>query len=341
MIIIFSLETVEANELIEVTDDIEIRYRWYKEIITGEYIPLKDIKENDLYDQKNIKYSNQSDFDASYCDLPREYYEIEMQQYRTYLKVDNIKNIILENFNYDNNIKIYSKAKEIKFDIISYENNVLKLELGQKCICKDLIFYITGNQNYKISLYSNNTFMHPVVYKTIQNEVVFSPDRSWIQEETKFMEYNTPYVYEKHDLFYQIRQYYMCRYKEKYVYKYNIKKEYYDENYYKHLEGYKKDEQDYKIFYKGKPLINNIEIIKEKIVEVPKEVSKIEYIYVEKENNNRIDSSQFNECKDGIKTKYIEKEITKIPKKIYIYIVILVIIIILLIIKLLKKMSTK
>ena len=128
-----------------------------------------------------------------------------------------------------------------------------------------------------------------------------------------------------------------------------MKKEYYDDNYYKNLniDGYIKDEKDYKIFYKGKPLTitNTIEVIKEKIVKEP----QIEYVYIEKEANNieknteKKDPSKEMEClpETKIEKQIIEKEILKIPKKIYFIISILTIIILLLIIKLFKKCRLK
>ena len=42
----------------DVTEDIEVRYKWYKEIQTGEgeYYPLRKITEEDRYNKNDFKY---------------------------------------------------------------------------------------------------------------------------------------------------------------------------------------------------------------------------------------------------------------------------------------------
>ena len=48
LVIILSINTVNAEEIDEfeelkdITNNVEIRYKWYKEKITGDYYPLKD-----------------------------------------------------------------------------------------------------------------------------------------------------------------------------------------------------------------------------------------------------------------------------------------------------------
>ena len=164
------------------------------------------------------------------------------------------------------------------------------------------------------------------------------PDKTWITEDTYFIKYDGNVYYEITDLTTLTNEYEVCRYREKYVYKYQVKKEYYDDNYYANIDGYIKDISDYKIFYKGEPITNTIEITKEKIVKEP----QIEYIYVPNENEmQKNDSSkEKNEtsetnCLPKIETEIIEK--FKIPKKLYIIIVLLLLVILILIRKLYKK----
>ena len=55
IIITISTNSVKAEEMLktypDITDEIEIRYKWYKEIISeeGKYYPLKDIKETKAF----------------------------------------------------------------------------------------------------------------------------------------------------------------------------------------------------------------------------------------------------------------------------------------------------
>ena len=205
-------------------------------------------------------------------------------------------------------------------------------------MCENLIFYITGDNDYKITLYRDSYFREYIISKDVKGEQILVPNRSWVTLDTVYTDYITTINFSNSELTTYTRSFDKCRYREKYVYKYNVKKEYYDNQYHKNIDGYIKDTNDYRYYYKKEPIVNTIEVTKEKIVKVP----KIEYVYIEKENNNQeIDSSQIETCtpkvKTEIKTKLVEKEIFKTPPKVYIIIIILVFLLIILIIKLFKK----
>ena len=104
---LLSFNFVFASEMPEITDDVEIRYKWYKEIITGEYYLKKDIKENDLIDEYNIKYGNYSNsISPDNCKLSRDYYDIDATLINVYLKVKDTRYILFENFTYKDNISL-------------------------------------------------------------------------------------------------------------------------------------------------------------------------------------------------------------------------------------------
>ena len=165
------------------------------------------------------------------------------------------------------------------------------------------------------------------------------PNKTWITKETIYNTSYTEQIYEDNDLTFKIDEYNVCRYREKYVYKYQVKKEYYDDNYYAEIDNdeYTKDINDYKVFYKGNPITNNVEIIQEKIIKEP----QIEYICIPNENiiqkNDSSKEIQKTECLSKKENTTVEKTIFKIPKIIYLVIALLVLIIISLIARLIRK----
>lgn len=343
LLLILSINSVYATEYSEITSDTEIRYKWYKEVQVGNYYPLKDIISEDKIDKTKIILGDYSVWKDKYCNLSSTYYEVSKRIMYKYKKVESIRYILLENFNYDNNIKIYHEAKEIDFKIINNEENTIKIDLKQSFLAEKLLFYIVNAEDYKIGLYAYENFEKEVISKKIENETIIIPDKDWIHKNSSFVEEYTSKEYQDSDLTTRLKKYYECRYREKYVYKYEIEREYYDDNYYLNLEGYIKDTSDYKVYYKGEPITNIIEITKEKIIKEP----QIEYIYIKNgeqqidgTNDNKIqetDSSKEKKCEPEIKKEVVEKEILKIPKVTYIVILILITIIIFLNIKLYKK----
>lgn len=340
IVALFNYGYVKADEYPEITDDIEIRYKWYKEIVSseGEYYPLKDVTEEDKIDKNNIKYGPlRGIYTEENCSLPSEYYLIVPKYVGRYKKVYNASYVLIENVNYDNNIKIYYENKLVNFNIISTEENKIKIDLKKEYLCDKLLFFVDNATNYKITLYRDSSFQKEIISKNIENEKISVPDKTWTDENTVFYTDVITQKLVESDLTKLISAKIHCSYQEIYVYKYEVTREYYDDNYHVNVEGYIKDVNDYKFFYKGEPIVNTVEIEKEKIIKEP----QIEYIYIEKEN----DSSQETEClpetiteiKTQVKKEIVEKEIFKIPIKIYIIIIMLILIIIFLSIKIFKK----
>lgn len=226
------------------------------------------------------------------------------------------------------------------------------------------MFFVDTNEDYKISLYSNDSFKNHTLSKNIINEKISIPDKTWITEQTEYESGRALKELIASDLTTVILREEECIYRDIMVYRYNTERQYYDDNYHVYVEGYLKDTNDYKFYYKGEPIksepiIKTIEIIKEKLIKEPqieyvyiekenkKNIPQIEYVYIEKTNNEneqKNDSSN-NEIgcmpeiitKTEIKKEIVEKEIPKTPKIVYLIGLILIMIIIFLIIKKRKK----
>lgn len=260
---------------------------------------------------------------------------------KEYKKVSNVLYVLIEGVDNNNNVKIYYDNKLVNYLIISNENSQIKINLKKQYLCDKLLFYIEETEEYTITLYADENFENELLSKKISNEKITIPDKTWITEKTKFSTYKTHGELEESVFNKFVKETSICSYKEKYVYKYNVTKEYYDDNYYFNLDGYIKDLNDYKIYYNQKPITNNVTITEEKKIEIP----LIEYIYVENENDSskNIELKQENPketitvTKEITKDKIIEKEVFKIPKKIYIIISILLLFITILIVKLYRK----
>lgn len=336
-LIIISTNVKAEEKYKDVTEDIEVRYKWYKEIKTGEgeYYPLRKITEEDRYDKYDFKYVNTTRVNEEFCSYPTEFYKIEPKKYQTYTKVNDARYVVIENIKPETLVKIYYKNNDFNYRIVSHENNILILDLKVDLLCDKLLFYVDTLNKYKISLYRDVELKKLIMSKELENEKFSIPNTDWKIEPNAYYEtYISTIKYDESSLTKLKEEKTMCGCSEKYVYKYNVTREYYDDNYYEYIEGYIKDENDYRYYYKGEPIIvnNTIEVVKEKIKEVP----KIEYIYLEKESQEA-EKEEKKECvpvtNTKIETKIIEKEITKQPKKIYMVIIGLYLLVMALIIK--------
>lgn len=340
-----NIEITEENNYPDITKDIEIRYKWYKEIITGDYYPLKDITSDDIIDIKKLKYGSYSDWSGDYCTLNPYWYSKTQRTITRYNKVLDINYIRLVNFEYNDNIKIYNDNNLLKFDIISNENNEVIIRLRFSYTADTLLFDIKSEKDYQIYLYYQLEIDRPLLGKKVSDERTLIPNKDWILETTSYTQMLTPNKKHQSDLTKWAGEYNECQYRELYVYKYDIKKEYYDDNYYTYIEGYLKDYDDYVIYYKGEPIVDIVEITNEKVIQE----AIVEYIYIETENKEKeeVPSEQIEvpltknddnkSCTTKIETKTIEKEVIKTPKHTYITIIVLIIIILILLYKLIKK----
>ena len=339
-------ETLEnLDELKDITKDVEIRYKWYKEVIEGDYYPLKDKKEGYIIDVDKIKYGPLSGWGNRACQLPEQYYLINKDIIYIYQTIPQIGYVKFENLSSEATIKIYHNNQNVEYEIISTdEDDYIMINLRKPYLVDDLTFYIKGDNQYKIKLYNNSIGVKELLAKDVINEEMLIPDSTWTTEYTNYVEYSTMNEIPQTSLTKRKTLNQVCNSREIFVYQYKVNREYYDDNYHTYVEGYIKDINDYQIFYQEKPITNTIEITKEiekeKIIKQP----TIEYIYIPSENETKkIDSSKPLECipeiKTQIKTEYktVEKEIFKVPNKVYIIIAVMFLIIIFLTIKLIKK----
>jgi len=357
LVIILSIKIVSAEEiekveeLKDITDNVEIRYKWYKEKVFGDYYPLEEENEGYFVDVKKIKAGSVSTWDTGKCSLPKNHYFVEYAFRMTYESVQSIKYVEIKNITFNDNIKVYYNNQLLNYRIVTNKENQIVIDLEDKYRADTLIFYIDTDKEYQITLYSDKYLTSPVLSKQVSSNYPLIPDETWKLPTTPYENHYTTIEFKETTLTKKKKQQQICRATEILAYKYKIEREYYDNDYHTYVEGYIKDEDDYKIFYKEEPIINTIEIIKEitkeKIVKEP----EIKYIYLPSKNEiQKFDSSknkenekqQKTECTPQIKTKVkteiktVEKEILKTPKKIYMIIAILILSIIFLIKKIKK-----
>lgn len=338
MIMIVPLNLVKADTKKDITSDVEIRYKWYKEVKVGKYYPIKEKLDGYLTDDTKIQYGNSSDWSEDNCNLSSNHYFLQYKYRNTYRKVDNVRFVKLDNFTYNNNIKIYQNNKPLEFTIKMEDSSVI-IDMKKDYMAETLTFYIKDASNYTITLYRNVHLVDVVLSKEIvSDDEVLIPDETWITKDTYYLTYYTYEDLKESGLTKRTKRSPVCSYQEIYIYRYKIEREYYDDDYHLDVPGYIKDVNDYQIYYDEKVITNVVEITNEKIIKEP----KIEYIYIPRENQ-KSDSSKITECIPKIKTeiktevKTVEKEKEVIPKKVYILITILIFIVILLVVKLIKK----
>lgn len=334
-----------GNSYLDITKDIEIRYKWYKEIISGDYYPLKDITNEDKVDIKKLKYGSYSDWSGDYCALNPYWYSKTQRTITRYKKVLDVNYIRLINFKYDNNIKIYNDNNLLKFDIVSNENDEVLIHLRFPYTADTLLFDIQYDSDYQIYLYYQLDYDKPLLGKKVSGERTLLPDKDWVLDTTVYTEMLTSGKKHESDLTKWAGAYNECQYQELYFYKYDIEREYYDDNYYTYVENYKKDVDDYLVYYKGEPIVDIVEITNEKVVQ--EEIIKYIYVEIESQISEEVPSENifFKEIindnvlsnEEKVKEIKTEVEVIKIPKRLYFIVAILIIIIIILSYLLVKK----
>ena len=177
-LIIFLLLTIisipvkaETTTYPDITEDIEIRYRWYKEIIqdNGKYYPLRKIKEGDKYDKSNYKFVKSTSVNTESCSYPNEFYLIEKRTFKKYKKTYDTKFVVIDNIVPETEIKIYYENQPLNYRVVSHENNSLIIDLNGEKKCDNLLFYINTNNKYKISLYRDSNLEQIILSKEIEN----------------------------------------------------------------------------------------------------------------------------------------------------------------------------
>ena len=341
LLLTFILFIDNVNATTNITEDTELKFKWYKENVIEElYYPKKDNLPDYLEDVTKIEYGEYSDWNSEYCDYSSDYYLIENKIISSYDKLDKVKYIRINNASATcpsgrcwDEVKVYYNNENLSYKVLSDNYYGLLLELPNYYEPEKLLFYIKTEHQQVIYL-SKNKDIPPIMISSpasIENIRVLddnwqATDESYINVEIEGDQPNIPLIKNI-----QIRK--VCRVSEIKTYRYKVEKEYYDDNYYSFLENYIPDINDYIVYY-NKQLPETKEIIKKVIV--PK-IEK-EYIYLPDENDNSECENITNpEEKIIYKTEYIDKIKNKIPISIYFIFIGLIIIIIFLIIKNLAK----
>lgn len=320
----------------------EYRYRFYKEEKRGEYTKIDDdrfeyMELNDFYYGDDIYYDNDC---PSYVNEGDRTY-LTKYKYKKYLPIRYVKMCNLSDSEMDiESIEFYDEviggffSSEIK-ECTKCQNDNYTIEPGG-CLTLEMEYplylneftiwlNLANNGNYGTFelLYSNdidysNKHIVGSVRGTMRHSI-YQYNYTYTMY-PNFTEVYTNYDIDVDDLTIVLEKHDLCMAKDILIYKYNIVKDYYDDNYYSNIDDlvnlsleekllYKKDVDDYKIFYKynDKQIINDIK------------------------NNNTLDS----ELK-LVKTGYYVKNYD------YLIIYMLVLLLILLLcIKRLKRMSSK
>lgn len=341
---ILFIENINAEETIDITNNSQIKYKWYKnEKIDGRYYIKGEKLDGYLEDLHNIKYGKFTDWDYKYCGYSTDKYIKEYHTDRAYKKVIGTSYIKLNNFNKNNfKIHIYNNRKEVEYKTIKSDDSEIIIALDKSYDTENLFFYIKTDQSYDIHLSYIFSFTMNALYKHIENTEnteILIPDKTWIYDKTIYVNELTEQNIPNNDFrkLERIRQ--TCRVKEIQTYRYKINKKYYDDKYHSYIMDYQPDLKDYVIEYNGK-LPVKIETITNTVKEEKIKPIK-EFIYMEKNNSANQDNNIKKNEPLKPKIKYIEndiiKEVKSTSKTIYLIILILLLIIIVEFILLFKK----
>lgn len=348
MLIIISPKLVKAEESINITENIKIKYKWYiEEKVDETYLPKGSQLTEYLENPYDVKYGKYSNWSYDLCSSSREKYIVDENTERIYKKVQAARYIKIVNLSNPNVVRVFINLYEIPSEKKLVSNDTVIIDLKNMVDIENIQIYIDTLGEYDIYMSSSEAILALSVYKHVVNERLIKPDKTWITDKTT---YAVDYLHEnvpenEFRKFTGFRT--SCRIKEILTYHYKLKKKYYDNNYHEYIEGYIPDTSDYIVEYTGE--------LPERIINITKTVKEItpikEYIYLENDNSTK-DNDSKNENKvteqpqkQITKTKYIEKKITEkekyIPLKIYIILALLVIANIIQAIKRMRKKSSK
>lgn len=341
----------------------EVRYKFYKEIIDGEYV-LKG-KENAKYEYEDVNdviYSEYGDLkDVCGNDLHIDAKKVTVYPYRKiertrYMEIYNIKEDLIIN-----DIKVFNDDDEIEFQVKECldcsENKILEsgkitIDLGEEFVTKKLKVIldtdtISGNLLfYKLKLVNNNGKTATDI-NVNTNTSVYYVENFWIDPK-----YLSPVNYSLSEVALDdeteiLEKKDMCQEREIFTYRFNKVKIYYDNDYHTFVNDpdYIKSLEESKVFYKyeevteeNSPIpINNWN---EKI-DIINEDTELEPILDDAKNDD-IDSD--NVDNDNLKVtggivKPLKINSQKVVVNIIVYAVLFILLLILIIIKINRKMS--
>lgn len=269
----YSETKIDSSELVDV--EIERRYRWYKENITDEYLLYDEgISKYEFVNLENFKETEFSDWQYEQPDKITGRIIEEEEEYKV-KKLKPIQTLLLRNFSFSKDvinlgeIVIYVNDKKIDYTAVCgdcgidntfEEDDFLLIDFYEPYYMKDItIKFIDVETEYinKFKIYA----VEPMIVDIPSNIFASytysgSKDNNIIITEDDFSIVNPKYEEEViYDLLPNVSSLdsvevnMKYRYKDKHYYFYDKELEYLDEYYADYL-GYKKDENDYKDYYR-------------------------------------------------------------------------------------------
>ena len=261
--------------------ELQYRYRFYRDIEFGDYIRLGDISEYKYENKDDIRYGEYSDF-KEVC-YEKNGYEIEKSSVsevqellpiqfvkitNTSNEILNIKKVEIKNLDTLVNYEIYSSKNTSSNNmLINPGGNIIFWMSYSVPIGRFTFIFDVSNINaqYEILFSNGRYFTHDVlVAKTNgdSNRKIYNYDNNYTLYDN-YSQVFTRYNVVLDDFTRVLSEKEVCREREIMTYRYNIKKEYYDDNYYVSVddleeleeaerEEYTKDENDVVIYYRYK-----------------------------------------------------------------------------------------
>lgn len=283
-IVLFIILLLMGSNVCLAEDKYEIRYRWYKEEIVGDYLLEDTLNKYQYKDNNKYIYSDYiDDFKLldNTVDLNDETREYDFKTIYYYKKPVEINYVNLGNFSdlIDiEKVNIYYKDIPISYGTVNLrradwddtrgsfnQNSFISFCLDKYYEPKDISVEIitsptdnTVNFEIRYAIGFNDVSDENVIKHTVSNkESKYIPSNDW-----EILRYNNK-IYESDrreisDELYgidRINVYY--RYRNKLIYYYNVNRRYYDDNYYANMDGYLPDYNDYKVYSDSNESNNN------------------------------------------------------------------------------------
>lgn len=259
----------------------ETRYRFFKEIETGEYLRKGMVTDYQYEDENNIIYTEYSDYQNT-CPTGEGYevehaikYEYQERLKVKYLKINNIsqKNLSIKNLEFKVDDKIinysYHSCTKCNSDLTTINSiGVLIIELEESVNFENLTINlefnnVTSKSYYELQYSDDISFsvehmIAIVTANTIDTVYKYKVNNFYLYP--NYGEVYTEYDIEVNELMQNVVKENVCKVREVKTYHYNKNKEYYDDNYYTDVKElinlsfeeqklYQKDLNDYKIYY--------------------------------------------------------------------------------------------
>jgi len=263
--------------------EVEYRYRFYTETTIGNYLKKGQAVAYQYEDINKVMYSSYSNYKTICEENPNEYLIIKEKKYEyqeilpiQYVKIINpnseklkIKNISIYNMQTKLTHKVYSFSNATEDGMSIEEDGYVIFWMPMSVSVRKFSLALeleNDNLDYELVFSNSNSFAsNKLVAKTTGNssKTLYKYDDVF----TLYDNYGGTYIAYNiiiDDLVKVLSVQDVCRTRLILTYHYNIKKEYYDDNYYASIDDleleeeekklYQKDSNDYKIFYRYKQI---------------------------------------------------------------------------------------